>query len=115
MTIEEKKLKALLEHCEGSTSEDITITSWDEYETPDGDFIVLTDSEADDAWSDDIDNYIDECVLPELPEAYRMYFDCESFKRDCKHDGRGHSLSSYDGEEHEYQIDGEWIYIYRTN
>ena len=30
-------------------------------------------------------------------------------------DGRGHTLSSYDGDEGEITFDGEWYYIYRTN
>ena len=30
-------------------------------------------------------------------------------------DGRGHTLSSYDGEEGELVYDNEWYYIYRTN
>jgi len=30
-------------------------------------------------------------------------------------DGRGHLLSSYDGEENEFSIGGEYFYIYRTN
>ncbi|MGL5188249.1 MAG: hypothetical protein ACRC7S_01165, partial [Cetobacterium sp.] len=30
-------------------------------------------------------------------------------------DGRGHIISGYDGMEHEVCIDGETLYIYRTN
>ena len=30
-------------------------------------------------------------------------------------DGRGHTLSSYDGTENEISFDDEWYYIYRTN
>jgi hypothetical protein len=30
-------------------------------------------------------------------------------------DGRGHTLSSYDGEENEVSFNDEWYYIYRTN
>jgi hypothetical protein len=30
-------------------------------------------------------------------------------------DGRGHFMSSYDGEENEIEIDGETYYLYRTN
>ena len=30
-------------------------------------------------------------------------------------DGRGLQLSSYNGEEHEEKVNGEWFYIYRTN
>ena len=78
-------------------------------------FAVYTDSEADEAWDAMLDQYIDDCVLPEIPEAYRAYFDYEKYKQDCKYDGRGHTLSSYDGEENEETVDGETYYIYRTN
>ena len=73
------------------------------FDTPEGDFMVLTDYEADRAWEESIDNYIDECILPDLPERYRGYFDIEKFHRDAEYDGRGHSLSPYDGVEHELE------------
>ena len=66
-------------------------------------------------WEEDLENYIEECILCNLPEPYRYYFDNEKWKGDAKFDGRGHSLSSYDGCEYEQEIDGETYYIYRTN
>ena len=49
----------------------------------------------------------------------RYYFDDEKWKRDARFDGRGHSLSSYDGAEHYETVffDGQNIdfYIYRIN
>lgn len=30
-------------------------------------------------------------------------------------DGRGHFISSYDGEEHEVTVDGETYYVYRLS
>jgi len=69
----------------------------------DEEYLVLTDSEADEMWNDSIEEYIEDHILPELPEKFRQYFDSEKFKRDCTHDGRGHTLSSYDGNEHELQ------------
>lgn len=80
-----------------------------------GEYLVLTDEEADQMWDEQLESYIDDCILPQLPEAYRNYFDHEAWKRDARHDGRGHSLSSYDGNEHEEKIDGVWYFIYRTN
>tara|TARA_R110000803_G_scaffold38524_2_gene83360 strand:- start:10671 stop:11036 length:366 start_codon:yes stop_codon:yes gene_type:complete len=76
---------------------------------------VLTESEADAAWDEYLDNYLEECILPELPEVARSYFDEEAWKRDAKFDGRGHCLSGYDGTEHEFLIGDEWIFVYRTN
>ena len=38
----------------------------------------------------------------------------EKWKRDARFDEAGVSLAAWDHQEHEYQIDGEWIYIYRN-
>lgn len=86
----------------------------DSYEN---DYLVLTDAEADDKWDEELDNYIEECVLSEIPKRYQQYFDCESFKRDCEYDGRGHTLAHYDGCEYEEYVEyeGETFYIYRQN
>jgi hypothetical protein len=78
---------------------------------------VMTDAEADQAWDESLDSYIDDCILGELKnETLKNYFDREAWKRDARHDGRGHSLSSYDGEENEVRLDdGQYLYIYRHN
>ena len=87
-----------------------------DYYTYDGkEYLILDDSEADDRWEQYIDDYIDECVLPDLPERYQCYFDREAFMRDCKSDGRGHSLAGYDGIENEATVERTTYYIYRTN
>jgi hypothetical protein len=82
-----------------------------------GEYLVLTDSERTEAWEQSLDSYIDECILDggEFPEAYKQYFDREAWKRDARHDGAGHSLASYDGEERGATIDGETYYVYRVN
>lgn len=79
------------------------------------DYLVLTDDEADVRWEDSIYNYIDECVLPEIPKGYRYYFDTDKLADDCRYDGRGHSLASYDGEEHCHTFNDCDYYIYRIN
>lgn len=83
-------------------------------ESEPGEYRVLTDSERDDAISEALDSYLNDCILPELPEVAQNYFDRDAWKRDSEHDGAGHILSSYDGEEHEEKIDGEWYFIYRV-
>lgn len=75
-------------------------------------YAVGTDAEADEAWDQALDSYLDECVLPELPETAKRYFDCDAWKRDARYDGRGHSLASYDGEE--LELDG-YFYAFRIN
>lgn len=79
-----------------------------------GHLLVLTESERDERWNEYLDDYVEEFILDELPEQYRPYFDDEKWKRDARFDGAGVSLASWDHKEHEYQIDGEWIYIYRN-
>ena len=71
-------------------------------------YAVLTEAEADTAWDDALDSYLDDCV----EGAQGPYFDRDAWKRDARMDGRGHALSSYDGEEHECP-DG--YLVYRTN
>ncbi len=87
---------------------------WYTCESEPGEYRVLTDSEADEQADQYLESYIDDCVLSELPEQYRSYFDSNKFKRDVLlGDGRGPQLASYDGAEEEEQIDGEWYFIYR--
>lgn len=77
------------------------------------DYLFGTDEEMDDEWDEHLDNYIDECVLPEIPKYLQFYFDEERFKNDCKQDGRGHSLNYYDGGEEEIEFNGTNYYAYR--
>lgn len=78
-----------------------------------GDYLVLTDDEADDLWDEELERYIDDAM--EIPEHLERYFDREKFKADARHDGRGQSLASYDSEEHYVDVNGVTYYIYRTN
>lgn len=93
--------------------EEILSQDGEEYTTNYGDYLVLTEEEADEKTNEYIENYIDDCILQELPERYRYYFDSEAFKRDVYMEGneRGNNLATYDNEEHEQ---GEFL-IYRTN
>lgn len=79
----------------------------------DGEYLVVTDEEADRLWDEELDQYIDDCM--EIPERLRNYFDVSRWKADARIDGRGHALSSYDGSEHMVEIDGEQFFIFRTN
>lgn len=77
-------------------------------------YLFGTDEEMDDEWDEHLDNYIDECVLPEIPKYLQFYFDEERFKDDCKTDGRAYSLNIYDGEEEEViEFDGTKYFAYR--
>lgn len=78
-------------------------------------WLVLTDSEANEAWDEDMQRYLEECVLPELPKATRCYFDEIAWKRDARFDGREGALSPYDGQEHSVDVNDTTYFIYRTN
>lgn len=83
-------------------------------------YLVVTDEEADELWDEDLENYIDECILPDLNKRYHNYFDREAWKEDARRDGRGHSLNRYDGREEEERVEVgfdeyETFYIYRQN
>lgn len=82
-------------------------------------YLAGTDDDMDYWWDQDLQNYLDDCVYPELERAgignLANYFDDERWKSDAKQDGRAHSLARYDGCEECMQVDGEWIYAYRTD
>lgn len=78
-------------------------------------YMVCTDSEADEKWEESLDSYLEECIYPELSGNLAQYFDDEKWKIDERFDGRGHSLSSYDGNENEETVDGVMYFIYRVN
>ena len=108
---------------EGSGEETASFEEWledngtevdvEEYDERTSDWLVYTDSEADDAWDESLENYIDECL--EIPASMRNYFDRESWKSDARMDGRGHCLSGYNGHEEEQQVNGTTYYLYRQN
>ena len=126
---EQEKIEALAKHLDCSIDE--AVVSMDDY-------LVYTDDEADEA----VHNYIkesvcffrsdfiaahaevDEEVIKKLQELHEnsnkairsLIKDFDHFVSDavCA-DGRGHFLSSYDGEENEQTINGNDYYIYRSN
>lgn len=77
-------------------------------------YLVVDDHRADELWDEDLDNYLDDCVLHELPEMAQRYFDREAWKRDARIDGRAHSLAS-DGDELFEDVGETTWYIYRCN
>ena len=77
-------------------------------------YLVLTDSEADDMEDERLDNYIEECIMPEIPEHLQNYFDDDAWKSDARCDGRGHIISTYDGCEYAETVNGTTYYIYRV-
>ena len=126
---EQEKIEALAKHLDCSIDE--AINNMDDYS-------VLTDDEADKAVKGYIEESVcffntsfiashsdvDEEVIKKLQELYEdSNTAIRSLIKDFNHfvddaicaDGRGHFLSSYDGEENEVKINGNDYYIYRTN
>ena len=126
---EQEKIEALAKHLDCSIDE--AVVSMDDY-------LVYTDDEADEAVHDYIKESVcffrsdfiaahaevDEEVIKKLQELHEnsnkairsLIKDFDHFVSDavCA-DGRGHFLSSYDGEENEQTINGNDYYIYRSN
>ena len=93
-----------------------SIGHYDSFEYGNEEYLFLTDEEADEVEDERLDDYIDECIISEIPEAYRIYFDRESWKSDARINGcRGDNLSSYDGYEREAHYDGNYYFAYRQN
>lgn len=121
-TDHEEKIKALAAYLE-CEPEEISEEKWDYYGMPifshgSAEYAVGTDEEADAAWDGELDNYIAECIMPEIEKidignlsAY-VNFDEEGWKSDARMDGRGHALNRYDGEE--IELDGGF-YAFRLN
>lgn len=77
------------------------------------DYLIGDDDDMNLSWDKELNYYIDECILPEMPERYHVYFDDKAFKDDCRCDGRAHSLNRYDGSESEQDALGITYYIYQ--
>jgi hypothetical protein len=110
----DEKIQALAKHL-NLDNEDLRMIEEnnDYFKFGEKEYLVLTDDEAEKKWDEHLDSYIEECL--EIPEHVRFYFDEEKWKDDARMDGRGHSLSSYDGYEHEIKINETEYFIYRTN
>lgn len=117
-----EKMQAVAQHLNIEHDEDemenLTESTYNEniIEYYNEEYEVLTDEEADERWDEELQYYIDECIMPEIKdETLRRYFDEEAWKRDARFDGRGHAISRYDGAEYEERINNTWYYIYRQN
>lgn len=102
-----------------------------ECESEPGEYRVLTSEEREKAADEALESYVDECIIEQakasakhardeglasIVDTLARYFDRAAWKRDALlSDGYGHTLSSYDGEEHEEKVGDTWYYIYRVN
>jgi len=102
------QIEALMQHL------DCTVEEADEL-IEDRDYEVMTNEEADERREEELDQYLEDCIYPELDDNVKNYFDDEARKRDARFDWRGHSISMYDGNEEEEEVNGTTYYIYRQN
>ena len=116
-------------HCEenGLTYDDYTpveTSSGAIFASDAEEYSVMDEDSAGEMFQDMLDQYIEDCILSEIPEHLHYYFDFDSFKSDVEiNDGRGPTMAPYDGHEHEYFIpnpdDGQYPhiahYVYRIN
>lgn len=114
------KKQALIEflNLNEEEKEDVIESSYNEnvFEYYNEEYEVLTDEEANERWEEELQYYIEEVIYQEIPEIYQPFFDEEAWKNNVMmYEGRGHSISRYNGHENEITIDGETFYIYRQN
>ena len=100
--------------------EEITNSYGNCYEYGREGYLVLTDTEADSEAYDYTYSIWEECYLTEEVKKQlgflADYIDLDQATKDAiQADGRGNSLSSYDGEEYEETINNVTYYIYRIN
>ncbi len=137
---EDFRVVALSKHLELTEEEkkEIHYESNDTYCFGNEEYMILTDDEADEKVAEYIKETvwafnpsflschsgIDEDVFKLLQEKcessneaiLKLIKDFDHFVEDAvSSDGRGHFLSSYDGEENEQEHNNETYYIYRTN
>lgn len=78
-------------------------------------YLVVSSSDLDDVYRDYMVELIDDCVIPNLPENLKNYFDYDSYIDDSlSGDGYG-QLAPYDGNDNEVQYNGTYYHIFRLN
>ena len=75
-------------------------------------WLVLTDSEADEMCTEYAETYAED-ALSEIPRHLQAYFDENRCIEDLLDNGRGELLSTYDGAEHEQELNGTTYYLYK--
>lgn len=119
--MEELRMKAFCEHF-GCTEEEVEVDNYNGccFNYDDCEYLILTDEEAEEEEKRCLENYLEECLLPELPDWCHKYFDKEEWFADNKGWDRPSWIATYDGEEIEVSVKSEegnsiYFYIYRIN
>ena len=83
------------------------------YNIIDTDYFVGDDRNADNEAKEYANNYLDNIVLPEIPEYHHNYFNDSEWIDDYLAEGRGPILATYDGQENYETINDTIYYIYK--
>lgn len=84
-------------------------------EVDDGEYLVLTDSEADTWEEEGLRQLFDDMVPRDVRDSFvGNYLDVEKFVEDNS-GNRGENINGYDGTEEEVEFEGTTYYIYRNN
>lgn len=79
-------------------------------------YCIMDENDYNEYIDEMIDNYIDDCILPDIPEDYRCYFDTEKFMNDVSCGGERDSFAnSYDGCVNDFKFDSVWYKIWRVD
>ena len=81
----------------------------------DGEYLVLTDSEADDWEEEGLRSLLDDMIPREVRDSFLSnYIDVDRWVEDNS-GNRGENINGYDGTEDEVEFEGTTYYIYRNN
>ena len=116
--IDDDRIIVLMKHLDISPKEaleEIEDENRNYYTYGSQEYLILTDSEADDKEYECVKSTIEDCYLPEIKDnpAYH-YVDVEKWI-ECWMGDRGNNIASYDSEENEEEVNNITYYIYRTN
>lgn len=91
---EDDRINALAEYLDIEPSEISNIYNY-EYETPEGDYLVVDESEAEELARDDIENFIDELGIESFTEEFRYWIENNALNTDWFEDVVAESMESY--------------------
>lgn len=78
-------------------------------------YVVVQETLMDVLFREYMEEYIDECVIGDIPESLRGYFDYEAYIDDWENDDGYSVMASYDGYIDDIDILGDQYYVFRIN
>jgi antirestriction protein len=78
-------------------------------------YVVVQETLMDGLFKEYMEEYIDECVIGDIPESLRGYFDYEAYIDDWENDDGYSVMASYDGYIDDIDILGDQYYVFRIN